>query len=397
MSPSSLARALAAALILLGAQSATAQQAAPPTAPIAPAPPQTAPAANDIVRLNNGAEYRGTLAERVPDSHVVILTVVGDTRRFEWAEVAYAGPVQASIASPAAPAPSALAPSPQSADPSAASEAAAAPSQSDTVSVDLRGFPAGVTWMAQRQQSGERALALCMPPCKAELPKGPYRLGLQIPGRKTAWSPSTFALEEPDIFEGTYDSRRGSRIAGGVVLGGSLATAIALIAVGAQSNQTCTASASSVSSDWGDACESSVSTPFIASGVVLGLVGVVVGALLLSKKDRATISAARSKHVTSGGPQVAPLEPLEPSEPSSVPTETPNIALDPRTKARAWQCLPRTVAQVELVVKTDTTGKLVFVAPDPSIDRDAWRCLRDVLVGTETEVHRSTVTLELSR
>jgi hypothetical protein len=357
-----------------------------------PAPQQTAPSASDIVRLHNGAEYRGTIAERVPDSHVVILTMVGDTRRFEWAEVAYAGPLQAPIASPDAPAPSPRAPSAQSADTPASSATGTAPPLADSVSVDLRGFPAGVTWMAQHQQSGEGARALCMPPCKAELPKGPYRFGLKVPGRKTAWSPSTFALEEPDIFEGSYDSRRGSRIAGGIVLGGSLATAIALIAVGAQSKQTCTASTSSAYSGASDVCESSVSTPIIASGLVLGLVGGVIGVVLMSKKDRSNVSAARSKRIPTSARRAD-----QPARKASEKYNDQPIELPPKFQTRAWQCLPADTSSLAIPAETDASGTLVFVAPPAYLKPEERRCLREALRGIRTNSPKADGTIHLSR
>lgn len=74
-------------------QAAAAQDASAPP-PVAPIPPfaTAAPApANDLVRLVNGDVYRGTIAESVRDSHVIIVTAAGDKRRFEWAEVAFAG------------------------------------------------------------------------------------------------------------------------------------------------------------------------------------------------------------------------------------------------------------------------------------------------------------------
>jgi hypothetical protein len=179
-----------------------------------------------------------------------------------------------------------------------------------------------------------------------------------------------------------------------VVLGGSIATAIALIAVGAQSTQTCTASTSSASSDLSDVCESSVSTPFIVSGVVLGLVGGVVGGLLLARKDRANVSAARSKPMPQSGSTLAQRGPTEAAVASDEPA---SIELTPETNARAWRCVSSPISKLEVVVKTDESGRLVFMAPDPSIDRDVWRCLRDALVGTDTKAYGRTVTLQLSR
>lgn len=50
--------------------------------------------ADDIVELRGGSFVRGTIVERIEGSHVVVQTPNGELRRFELAQVTYAGPVE---------------------------------------------------------------------------------------------------------------------------------------------------------------------------------------------------------------------------------------------------------------------------------------------------------------
>jgi hypothetical protein len=56
-------------------------------------PPATAPAVSisDVVKLKNGAIFRGTILELVPNDHVDLKTASGETKRFPMSDVAYAG------------------------------------------------------------------------------------------------------------------------------------------------------------------------------------------------------------------------------------------------------------------------------------------------------------------
>lgn len=46
----------------------------------------------DVVRLKNGGMVRGIIDARVPDEYVVITLPGGDSKRFDWSEIEYAGP-----------------------------------------------------------------------------------------------------------------------------------------------------------------------------------------------------------------------------------------------------------------------------------------------------------------
>jgi hypothetical protein len=71
----------------------------PDATPTAANVPASAPSARtDIVKLKNGGIVRGTLDENLPGEYVVITTPSGTTKRFEWNDIEYAGPADASTA-----------------------------------------------------------------------------------------------------------------------------------------------------------------------------------------------------------------------------------------------------------------------------------------------------------
>jgi hypothetical protein len=51
----------------------------------------------DVVRLRTGATVRGVIDEKFPGEYVTITTPSGIARRFEWKDVAYAGPTPAEV------------------------------------------------------------------------------------------------------------------------------------------------------------------------------------------------------------------------------------------------------------------------------------------------------------
>ena len=78
------------------------------TAPAQPAP-ATPSTPLDVVVLQDGSMFRGTISELVANDHVVIILVSGESKRFASSAVRYAGPASGApaIGSPSSPAPSA--------------------------------------------------------------------------------------------------------------------------------------------------------------------------------------------------------------------------------------------------------------------------------------------------
>ena len=185
------------------------------------------PVSQDAVRLNSGGLYRGTIAEMVPGQHVVILLVTGDSRRFEMADVAYAGPAnrdpagQASEEANSRQAPAQRADSEGS--PSAQSQPVATvhaePVRLQFVAnvpeVTFHLFTGSATAMAAGARIEARGYnALCTAPCEASLPHGTHTLALSMPRHATREPRSPVTITGPSVVQGTFLSRRKWRIGG---------------------------------------------------------------------------------------------------------------------------------------------------------------------------------------
>jgi len=312
----------------------------------------------DIVRLASGAEYKGQIAERVPDSHVVIVTLTGEVKRFEWTEVAFAGPAAAGVAS--APASDAVVPEAVTSVPPAVPTAQAAPAGG--VLLQLQANREGILWLAHRQ-ADPLSRTLCMGPCQAKLEPGVYRLGLSTGSRDAVWHEGAFDIKQDSAWSGTYKSRRGSRIGGGVILGGGLLAAIPLIIAGANQQKVC----DSVM-DLGESCEdagvSGVGKGMMAAGLIVGVASAVIGIALMSRKDQATI---------------------RPNDGAGIATEdpsTPAAVTRAEYESTVWSCVDDTDAKsVRLTVEVNASGDIAKVTEVEDVGWSARTCIRNNVLG----------------
>jgi hypothetical protein len=248
--------AAAASLVAWHAPAAVAQ--VPPGDRSPPASRAAAPP--DVVRLKAGGFVRGTLLEAVPGEPVVILLSNGTRRRFEAADVAYAGPDGALSRSPA-PA-DATPPSPRGA-PADAPPPRGAPAEpgprpfatvrTGEARLRLVATRPGVTFHVQSGESRVNGFAfgwlgghggwggafegrvsnfarLCTAPCEASLPVGAYRFGLSSGGGKVVEANAT-AVGDGARLVGDYESRAGARAAGAVVAAVGLLAGVTLLSV----------------------------------------------------------------------------------------------------------------------------------------------------------------------
>jgi hypothetical protein len=186
------------------------------------------------VLLKDGSLFRGTIAELVKDDHVVIVTIVGDTRRFPTDEVQYAGRAEDM------PAPTGSAAASKAGKP-APTEPAAPPS----VTVRFEGAAKGTTslhvWTYVPLRTAPRSpfqtdQSICVAPCETTLPAGTYRFGVSGDRGRVEHVPQMFELAGPVSLRGTYEDRRGARTFGWVLLGISAVAGTAL-AIAGQQNQ----------------------------------------------------------------------------------------------------------------------------------------------------------------
>jgi hypothetical protein len=216
--------------MLLGATRAHAEPpAAPPLLP-APAPAPSSAPPPDVVFLKDGSMFRGTIAELVRDDHVVIVTIIGDARRFPMAEVKYAGLVEA------AQAPSECRAASQESRP-VPIEPGAAPSVPVRFDTGGNGIASLHVWTYNPRSTTSRSpfqadQAICMAPCETTLPAGTYRFGVSGGPNLVEHVPQLFEVSGPMSLVGTYHDRRAIRISGWVLLGISAVVGTTLAVVG---------------------------------------------------------------------------------------------------------------------------------------------------------------------
>lgn len=265
------------------AQDAAPREDAVPTAPSAPASPPL-----DVVMTHDGGMVRGTIIESVPGQYAVITLPTGETRRFDGAQIRYAGPRSgaptSTLSSPGAP----PAPSPPStaeaADTSAIELRLGSPQPgvtfhrvrlTSTAEVTASGFSQGRVVSMAGTARGHTFERLCTAPCQVELPRGEYELALSAGGDPIP-AAEIVRLDAATAVSGVYTDNSGLRAAGWVsIIGGGLAgVAIVLVPI-----LTGTDIANDSAGFW---------APF---GVGLGVIAVtsIIGWVLTSQQDGATI------------------------------------------------------------------------------------------------------------
>lgn len=305
----------------------------------------------DTVRLKDGSLYRGTLLEHSPGGHAVLMLHDGSKREFTGDVVAEVLP--GSTATPAAAALPAAAPAPA---------AEAKPLSSGKLRLHVR-TPNGYELSARKTGEGTFE-PVCTTECDTRMAAGSYEFKLAHPHNSNTWLADGYTdLRSHSNLNAKLASRRGSRIAGGVVLGLGVITGVTLFGVGlkARADEMKVCRDSFAYPDCkGDA--EKTGRPLIAVGVVTALVSAIVGGVLAARKDRFEV-------------QETPLSDAEtpppPSGEAPVQLEPPSDALLSLTPVSAGPVLQEAEAAVR--------------------DRkDAiQRCIRDMPATAEFRIHES--------
>jgi hypothetical protein len=251
-------------------QSATSAGPAAPTASSAPL---------DVVLLHDGSMFRGTISELVAGDHVVIILASGESKRFAFSTVRYAGP------SPGAP-PLGASPAP------VPSPAAVSTFESGPFPVQFLATVPGLTFyrlnrsvstvqlgLAAGTITHESLSEICRAPCVAPLERGTYFLSLGIPGEYPVPANVGVRVTSPTSVQASYESRSDFRLAGWLVVAGSVVVGTALSYLSVRDcppeDRNC----------------SLPRVPLLATGLGIGTVGTIVGLLMTGKDDDATIHA----------------------------------------------------------------------------------------------------------
>jgi hypothetical protein len=272
-------------------------QAAPPSAAgntsSGAAPASTPP---DVVRLKSGGMVRGTIITALSGEPVVIRLPDGTERRFEAAEVVYAGPAEASA---------------QAAPPSPADAPARAGATVHTgeARLTLAGAQPNLTFHVKSRESwvsghgggsSGRYFAgrvvdyarLCTAPCEATLPAGSYRFGLSS-NEGPVVETNAVTLRGNERLVGRYESKGHLRTTGAVI-------GIAGLVIGAALAVVPLATA--------DSGEIPIVLPMIGTGVII--LGGFVTIPMLGIPDSAKVDVAQSV-VAARGPQSPAVVPTD--------------------------------------------------------------------------------------
>jgi hypothetical protein len=257
---------------------------AEPTEPVAPAaPPAPAPASgtigSDLVRLRDGSQFRGTLVEQVPGSHVVLVTFSGEAKRFVASELEYAGPVPVQPAAAVAPAAPPGAP-------------VLLPKAPGTVRLSLRPPAPFSIYLG----TGAKLKRHCYGECTVDVLPGPYRFAVGSNARPAVIAPGVFDIQADDEVVGEFESHRGTRIAGGVIMGVGLVSGLTLLGRGLHMKS----EAEDFCEDDYDCSVGSAGRPQMAIGGIIAALGAVVGGVLFAKKDRAFVHPRKARLAATG-------------------------------------------------------------------------------------------------
>lgn len=273
-------------------------------APTRPAYAQSAQA-NDIVMLRNKGLLRGTISEYVPGSHVIMVTVTGETKRIDAAEVSYAGPASgAPNAGPASGAPNAGHGGGHGQASLVTINAAAAPltlrAEEPEVTFHLRTGEMNATGVAngfamgygRRRASmmpsttfislhGRSYGRICTAPCDATVPAGSYSMALSKGNGSPVEVEELVRVDGPSTLQGTYTSYSRLRITGVVVGLASLLAGGYLVISSFGNEEVC---------DNGyclDKVALDTTRLVLGSAVIIG--GSIAGGIMASKSDEATV------------------------------------------------------------------------------------------------------------
>jgi hypothetical protein len=244
----------------------------------------------DVVKLQDGSLYRGTIVELVTGDHVDLRLPSGQVKRWPMADVSFAG--AADHPPPPSPPPRER-PAPRPLVTVDADEARIH-FESDTPETDLHirtsdTTVTGAGWGGRGAfvygAVGHHYEHICAAPCDATLPAGTHRLALSFRGKVPIEPDEAVTVRGPSKIQGTYTNRSGTRVAGLAVAGGSLAASLVMMIASIRSSQDCTYQPVTGTCDEKTSIDTGMA---VAAGSVLGI-GMIVGLILVMQRDSAAI------------------------------------------------------------------------------------------------------------
>jgi hypothetical protein len=235
----------------------------------------------DIVKLKSGAMYRGTISELVPDDHVEIVLVSGQTKRFPLADVDYAGPDNR--AAPAAP-PAQGGVVSGEAPPERAARLAFRAEGDDRITLhQVTGSTYGVVvgYRMFGGWEGHSFKMLCTAPCATRLEPSTYEFALSRGEGRPVITSRVEVPPGPSTLQASYTSRARLRAGGIAVLVMTVGVSLALFLIPFVSP--------SKECDSSGYCFNHYDLTAAYAGVGVMLVGTVAGVVMVTRRDIAHV------------------------------------------------------------------------------------------------------------
>jgi hypothetical protein len=164
---------------------------------------------------------------------------------------------------------------------------------------------------------------ICAAPCNATMALGEHRLALSVADHSPVEPDQVVVVRGPSTVTGSYTDRSGLRIAGLLVLGGSVLVGGIMMVAGVTGGGYCPiGSPGYVGPPQGastkEACTSSTDAGLLAAGAIVLGVGAIAGVVLALQHDKATVTVTpldAGRLVTPAGREGASLAPPSNSAP----------------------------------------------------------------------------------
>jgi hypothetical protein len=181
------------------------------------------PPITDEVQTTDGATYRGTIVEDVPNGDVVLLLPTGETRRFPRSRIRSVGPLPRSGESVSRPSDTANGYTVQQRPVPVRFEA------NETSTLFAEADSAIVPGTRLEVKGYTR---LCTSPCSLSVPAGTQRFGIARGGDAPQGVEATLPVEQPSILRAQWPSFGGLRVAGILILSVGVTAGVGMSTVG---------------------------------------------------------------------------------------------------------------------------------------------------------------------
>jgi hypothetical protein len=169
------------------------------------APKAPSVVAPDLVILENGNRYRGTIAELDKGRSVTIVLANGETRKFDYDDIEYAGPADE--------APSARRNRARAESPDRSPEPEIREGQLQYHALRFSSDRSGARLLL-RSQAESKLSVICTAPCTRKVEAQTYTVAVHVPEKGTFHIDDPVVIEEPTRLTAQYRSREGVRGAG---------------------------------------------------------------------------------------------------------------------------------------------------------------------------------------